>query len=96
VLLLHQDRLWHALDDWLRDLRTQTFVELLPFLRRAFADFQPPERRAMGEKVRNLRSIAARATTASGDDSLNGIDRARADRVLPVLAHILGVAHDDD
>lgn len=95
VLLLHQDGLWHALDAWLRDLRPDTFVELLPLLRRAFADFQPPERRAMGEKVRDLRTTAIQTYMAAGDDQFD-LDRDRADRVLPVLAHILGVAPNGD
>ena len=43
LVLLHEDALWSALDAWLRDLSAETFVELLPLLRRAFAGFQPPE-----------------------------------------------------
>ena len=93
LLLLQQDGLWAALDGWLCDLAPDTFVELLPLLRRAFANFQPPERRAMGEKVKRLRRDAAGDwAPATGDmDGMDGIDRARADLVLPVLARILGV-----
>ncbi|HET8629728.1 MAG TPA: DUF5682 family protein, partial [Thermomicrobiales bacterium] len=94
LLLLQQDTLWGALDDWLRDLAPDTFVEMLPLLRRAFAAFQQPERRAMGEKVKHLRRDARGepVMAAAGDADLADIDRARADRVLPVLAQILGVA----
>ncbi len=94
LLLLQQDGLWVALDGWLSDLAPDTFVELLPLLRRAFAGFQPPERRAMGEEIKRLRRDGDGATAGIGPDSLDGmggIDRARADRVLPVLAHVLGV-----
>ncbi|HEX5503115.1 MAG TPA: DUF5682 family protein [Thermomicrobiales bacterium] len=93
LLLLQQDALWVALDDWLRDLAPDTFVELLPLLRRSFSAFQPPERRAMGEKVKRLRRDARGepALPTTGDDALADLDRARADRVLPVLARILGV-----
>lgn len=86
LLLLHHDGLWLALDAWLADLSEDGFTEVLPLLRRAFSSFQPPERRRMGEKVKDLRrggSPAARPTAAD-------VDAERAARVLPVLAHILG------
>ena len=94
LLLLQHDDLWAALDGWLTELAPDTFVELLPLLRRAFASFQPPERRAMGEKIKRLPRDGDGATAGSGPDSVDGmagIDPARADRVLPVLAHVLGV-----
>lgn len=101
LLLLQQDGLWAALDAWLRDLAPDTFIETLPLLRRAFTDFQPPERRAMGEKVKRLRAgdggpladgRGRNGSIAPDDfDGLAGIDRERADRVLPVLAQVLGV-----
>ncbi len=56
LALLHQDGLWQALDGWLSELASEEFIALLPLLRRSFSDFQPPERRQMGEKVKKLRS----------------------------------------
>jgi hypothetical protein len=96
LLLLQQDGLWSALDGWLCELAPDTFVELLPLLRRAFAQFQPPERRTMGEKVKRLRRDGYGLATGGPDDptAMDGIDRGRADRVLPVLAHVLGVERD--
>jgi hypothetical protein len=92
LALLHQDALWQVFDRWLLELSATTFVELLPLVRRAFADFSGPERRQMGEKVKRLRSTiesgrvqAAPATTGSAD-----LDHVRASRVLPVLARIIG------
>ncbi len=96
LLLLHQDGLWRALDLWLRELSAETFVALLPILRRAFSGFQDAERRAMGEKVQKLHatthtgSIGSDATTSL----LENINAERANQVLPVLAHILGVTYD--
>lgn len=92
LLLLQQDGLWSALDGWLRELPPVAFTEALPLVRRAFGDFQPPERRAMGEKVRRLGRDGDLPAPASEDEAMAGIDRARADLVLPVLARILGVA----
>jgi hypothetical protein len=93
LLLLQLDRLWLALDRWLSDLHPETFVETLPLLRRAFSQFQGPERRAMGEKVKRLHRGGQAADAEF--DGLAGLDRARADRVLPVLAAILGVRGDE-
>jgi hypothetical protein len=90
LLLLQQEGLWSALDAWLRDLSPDAFTEALPLVRRAFADFQPPERRAMGDKVKRLGREDAAATPAADDEMMVGINRARADLVLPVLAQILG------
>ncbi|MGH2515692.1 MAG: DUF5682 family protein, partial [Ktedonobacterales bacterium] len=100
LLLLHQEALWAALDAWLSALAPDSFVALLPLVRRAFSGFSAPERRAMGEKVKLLRTgpgvaVASGGTeSGSGDGPLSGIDAGRADRVLPVLAQILGVRYD--
>ena len=91
LLLLQQDGLWSALDAWLRELSPDGFIEALPLVRRAFGDFQPPERRSMGEKVKRLGRDGAVLGVAVGDEgAMVGIDKTRADLVLPVLARILG------
>lgn len=98
LALLQQDGLWLALDAWLADLAPDTFVSLLPLLRRAFSGFHPPERRAMGEKVKRLRSAGAAAVpTSAGQPGTVAptLNTARAGTVLPVLAHILGVSSDE-
>lgn len=92
-LLLHQDGLWLALDQWLSELMPDSFVELLPLLRRAFANFTGPERRNMGEKVKQLRAVPMPgAPVAAGHDTPE-IDIERANVVLPVLARLLGVTY---
>lgn len=91
LVLLHEDGLWMALDGWLQELDGSTFTETLPLLRRAFAGFQSPERRAMGEKLRRLRAGApAQAAPLSGEPA-PPIARERAGRVVPTLAGILGI-----
>ncbi len=91
LVLLQQDGLWLALDRWLSELEGGVFVEMLPLVRRAFSGFQPPERRSMGEKVARLHAGSGGPRPIAGDDGAAGIDRERADLVLPVLASILGV-----
>ena len=91
LALLHQDRVWEVFDRWLSELSAEVFVEMVPLLRRAFADFTGPERRQMGEKVKHLGSGARgpRRTAATAIDA--DIDHERAARVIPVLKQILGV-----
>jgi hypothetical protein len=91
LLLVHQDSVWRVFNHWLCGLDNETFIEMLPLLRRAFADFSGPERRQMGEKVKRLRSddTAKRVSFAEVPEERLNAERAR--KVLPVLAHILGV-----
>ncbi|MBA2286545.1 MAG: hypothetical protein H0W02_13785 [Ktedonobacteraceae bacterium] len=101
LLLLHQDGLWRALNTWLSTLSPDDFVTLLPLLRRAFSGFQPPERRAMGEKVKRLDSTAAgttRTTKAPGtiEVTMPTLNQERAHMVLPILARILEVQFNDN
>jgi hypothetical protein len=86
--MLAQDGLWKALDQWLCELQPDSFIELLPLLRRAFSGFSGPERRMMGEKARQLHH--APGADGFGPESAE-IDHQRAGRVLPVLAQVLGV-----
>jgi len=90
LVLLHQDGLWRALDLWISNLDPETFTVMLPLIRRAFSGFEPPERRAMGEKVRKLKDDHEDAVTPERDE----VDHRRAARTLPVLAQILGVDRD--
>jgi hypothetical protein len=89
LLLVHQDGVWTALDHWLLTLAPEEFPTVLPLLRRAFANFSDAERRVMGDKVKRLVSGAGGAN-ASRDRAAH-LDHERAARVLPVLAHLLGV-----
>lgn len=93
LLLLHQDLVWQIFDRWLAELDEKSFVETLPLLRRAFADFSSAERRQMGEKVKHLTS-SDQPETARRDDATSALDLTRAKLALPVLAQILGVEDD--
>jgi hypothetical protein len=97
-MMLAQNGLWLALDGWLAALDGETFVALLPLLRRAFADFEAPARRTMGEKVKRLHhtETASEAGSTAGTIGAEGaVVEERARRVLPVLARVLGVSYDD-
>ncbi len=88
LLLLHNDGVWSALDEWLTSLGDDAFVEMLPLVRRAFASFGAAERRQMGEKVKSLRTGGPRTESKAAPGHL---DPARAALVYPILSQILGV-----
>jgi Family of unknown function (DUF5682) len=77
-----------VLDSWLGGLDDEMFSATVPLLRRAFAAFAGPERRSMGELVKVL-GAADSDRPAAGDEDL---DQQRADRVMPVLAQVLGTS----
>jgi hypothetical protein len=90
-MMMAQDGLWLALDGWMAALDGETFVALLPLIRRAFSDFEAAARRIMGEKVKHLHHAAVAVAT----DTTGAVVEERARQVLPVLARILGVSYDD-
>ncbi len=86
VLLVHDDRLLSLVDRWLSGIPGETFVEVLPLLRRTFGEFAMPERRAIGERVRRgVRGDGGRPAAEALD-----LDLERAERVLPTLRLLLG------
>ncbi|WP_433658667.1 DUF5682 family protein [Nocardia sp. CA-128927] len=87
LLLVHDRELLHLIDDWLRALREDQFVETLPLLRRTFGAFESGERRAIGRAVRD----GGTATIRTGEDD-GGIDMARGNIAMRAAAEILGVS----
>ncbi len=83
-LLLHDPTLLRVIDDWISEVRGSVFDELLPVLRRTFASFPAPDRRALGSHLRHLEEGTGPVVA---DDSL---DWGRAARVLPRLRELLG------
>ncbi|NHZ88971.1 hypothetical protein F2P45_08075 [Massilia sp. CCM 8733] len=84
ALLLHNDSLWTLVNSWINSLDADSFVELLPLLRRTFGAFEAPERRQLSERAGSAGGTVSIA--ASGGN----LDEARARLVLPVLGMILG------
>ncbi|SEN75062.1 hypothetical protein SAMN05192574_10419 [Mucilaginibacter gossypiicola] len=85
LLLLDQD-LWQVIDNWVAGLADDIFMQVLPLLRRTFANFTNPERRKLGEK--------ARWGGGSGHQHTNigaNFDPERAKQSLPVIMQLLGL-----
>ncbi|HEX9004371.1 MAG TPA: DUF5682 family protein, partial [Blastocatellia bacterium] len=87
LLLLHDERLWQVIDDWMTALPGESFTVLLPLLRRTFSTFTAPERRQMGERVRR----GATATNRPIQPDAEEFDHERAEAVLPLVARLLGL-----
>jgi hypothetical protein len=65
ALLVHDPRLFGLIDGWLVEQNDAGFEASLPYLRRTFARFSAPERRALRDRAR---AVAAAATPPAGSD----------------------------
>jgi Family of unknown function (DUF5682) len=89
LLLLHDDKLLSLADGWLAGLTADAFAAVLPALRRTFGEFEPPERRALGDRAARLDGTGrAPAPAASPDEDL---DQDRAAIGVRAVAAILGL-----
>jgi hypothetical protein len=86
TLLLLDQNLWEVIDNWVSGLSDDTFMQVLPLLRRTFANFSNPERRKLGEKVRT-------GGTAGQHHSpvITNFDTERAKQGLPIIIELLGL-----
>lgn len=83
AVLIHDDRLRRLLDEWIRGVNAEHFVQVLPLLRRTFAQFPAPERRQIGER---LRASGSDAIAPAGAASEFETEAARAAmRVLQLI-----------
>ena len=95
LVLLHDEFIWGAIDAWLTNLGEQQFAQILPLVRRSFANFSKHERQSLGEKakrapVSGAMQANAAAPVASGDEA-GPWDEPRAALALPVLNALLGL-----
>lgn len=95
IVLIHDRSLFGVIDSWLSSLTTEHFDSVVPILRRSFGAFAAPERRQLGELVRQttpatsptqMHTAAGTASTPSAGSTFN---IQRAESVLPLLSLIL-------
>lgn len=85
--VLVQDRpLLAALDGWLAGLDETDFIELLPMLRRGFADFAPAGRQRILALIGTGQPVHERAAVAAEEAPHEAFEQA-----LPLLRTILGI-----
>ncbi|MFD8561204.1 DUF5682 family protein [Streptosporangium canum] len=85
LLLVHDARLLALIDGWLTGLAPETFVDVLPLLRRTFGAFAAPERRSIGSRVRSLTTGAV-----PGGEDVAELDEERAAAAVRTVLMILG------
>ncbi len=85
LLLVHHPELWELLDEWVRNMSMDVFTEVLPLLRRTFANFSGAERRKMMELARFGSSSGEEVSIAAA------MSEKRREVVLPTLKLILGM-----
>lgn len=84
LILIHDPSLFSVLRQWVAQLNDERFEEVLPLVRRTFATFAGPERRQMGELLRQGPGTTTRDDASSGD-----FDMARVAPVLDTLELLL-------
>jgi len=87
LLLVHDRSLSDEIDAWLTSLPGDRFVEVLPLLRRTFAEY--PE--GVREQLRRQLERRAGADAPARDRQPASFDPARAAAMLPVVGRLLGV-----
>ncbi|WP_218243305.1 DUF5682 family protein [Comamonas fluminis] len=97
LVLLHDESIWGAIDAWLTSLGELQFAQILPLVRRSFANFSKHERQSLGEKAKRAPVAGAVQTgsvqvapVASGEEA-GPWDEQRAALALPVLSALLGL-----
>lgn len=91
LLLVHDERLLGLVDAWLTGVPAEAFVDVLPLLRRTFAEFEPGVRRTLGEVVRRGPRERGSAAGPRGPAGFGaGLDEERAAAVVPVVRALLG------
>ncbi len=82
TVLIHDNNLRGIIDRWLSAISAEHFVQVLPLLRRSFAQFSPAERRLIGQRLRGGGAAPILQT--------KDFDVEAALAVLPVLHRIWG------
>ena len=90
LVLIHHRPLLGLIDRWLSTLPEAQFMRLIPLLRRAFGRFTPGERFQIGEMLAGSAGVDG-LSAQTGTDWREQLDQARADKMLPTFAELLGV-----
>ena len=89
MLLLHDDRLWQILDQWLTTLSEDGFTRVLPLIRRTFSRFPPNELTQLGARAKQAGPALSVSAAANEDD--DNWNEARGLRPLGTLRQLLGI-----
>ena len=85
LLLIYNENLWQIVDDWLDGLAEERFMEILPVLRRTFAQFSHPERQKMMELAKRGKITEMELK----EEKVTSVNQERIEKVLPTLKLLL-------
>lgn len=85
TILLLDEQLWELVNGWLASLDDDTFLELLPILRRTFSEYSVPERRKLGEKAKGTSGVKR---LHAESEAFNAED---ARKVIPLIWQLMGI-----
>ncbi len=88
MILIYDNRLWNLIYAWVKSLDEKLFIEILPFLRRAFSKFEFGERRQIGRKAKTGFATENSTGTTIEKEEFN---KKRAQQILPVIRHLLNI-----
>ena len=83
LLLVHDDRLWRALDHYICQLDEERFLTILPLVRRTFVNFTAGERAQLQQKARHDQVVVSA--------SQNAFDYSALPAAMPLLYQLLGL-----
>ncbi len=84
MVLLHDAAVWSLVDAWLAELADAHFLQVVPLLRRSFANFSASERRELGARATQGIKTAPVLVASDGDAT-------RAALPVPTLRLLLGL-----
>jgi hypothetical protein len=90
LLLVHDRGLWQLLDQWVTKLADESFVAVLPLLRRTFATFTSGTRQQLAEQMRY-----GVQRSPQGAETPMAFDPRQANRVLPALRQIFNLPPEE-
>lgn len=90
LILIHDVALLEIVDSWISGLGSEQFLQILPLMRRTFSSFAPPERRQIGERIKQGQVIARKQTQSTD------INHERGKLVLPTVATLLGLSWEGE
>ncbi|MCA9839029.1 MAG: hypothetical protein KC422_19090 [Trueperaceae bacterium] len=82
LTLIHDEQLFHQLDAWLLSVPEESFMDILPLLRRTFAGFSKSSRAQLQDKAKGFGQVPQLQPAQ--------FDEAQAAQILPTLAKLLG------
>lgn len=83
--LLIDEVIWEIVNEWVKQLQEETFVQVVPLLRRTFSTYSTPEKQKIAEKVKQGKSSILKVKQSTE------IDHERAEKVLPILEKMFGI-----